>query len=120
MPPAPADPAELLDRRPQRRVLIWIYRSSGPREAKPVLQRPVPVDVGLLVFDPEADKIIGWPTHPPIHGQERHTIAAMNLQRKRRRRIRSENFEIFVDRVLLTGSRPVQNGVQSVQVGLDV
>src|SRR5437016_14570622 len=86
-------PAEFLDRRLKRRERGRIHIAGRIEEAEPVVQRVILVAARLLILDREADKVLRWLAILPVHGDKRHAIAAMQLQRKRRLGVRALDLE---------------------------
>ncbi|MGB8901512.1 MAG: hypothetical protein WCC90_20720 [Methylocella sp.] len=77
-------PAEFLDRRFKRRERGRIDIAGHIEEAEPIVQRVILVAARLMILDREADKVLRRLAVLPVHGDERHAIAAMQLQRERR------------------------------------
>src|SRR5262245_1623919 len=59
-----------------------------------VLQGKEAVAAGFLVLDREADKIPRRLALPPVHREQRHAVAAMQLQREGRRRVRAADLKL--------------------------
>jgi hypothetical protein len=62
-------------------------------EAEPVVQREKLAPAGLLILDREADKVLRRLAVLPVHGDERHAFAAMQLQREERRGVGAFHLE---------------------------
>src|SRR5208283_3835817 len=86
-------PSEFLDRRFKRRERGRVDIAGRIEEAEPVVQRVILAAAGLLILNREADKVLRRLTVLPVHGDERHAIAAMQLQRERRVVVRSFDLE---------------------------
>ena len=87
--PREVDPAEGLERRFGARILLRRFarcnRLALAREVKPVLDRPEGRRFRPPVFDRKADEIVRRPPAPPVHRQQDHAFAAMDLERERSR-----------------------------------
>ena len=86
-------PAEFLDRRLKRRKRGRIDVSGRVEEVDPVVQREELVAARLLIFDREANKVLWRLAGLPVHGDERHSFAAMKLQREERLGVRAFDLE---------------------------
>jgi hypothetical protein len=86
-------PTEFLDRRLKRRETGRIDVAGRIEEAEPVVQREKLGPAGLLILDREADKVLRRLAVLPIHGDERHAFAAMQLQREERRGVGAFHLE---------------------------
>ena len=86
-------PAEFLDRRFKRRERGRIDIAGRIEEAEPVVQRVILAAAGLLILDREADKVLRRLAILPVHGDERHAFAAMQLQREQRLVVRAFDLE---------------------------
>src|SRR5262249_53570312 len=84
---------KFLDRRLHRRQTGWIDVPFGAGKAEPVLQSKEAVALRLLVLDGKADEIVRRLASLPVHRDKGHAVAAMELQRKERRRVLSADFK---------------------------
>ncbi len=91
-------PAELLERRPQRRLRVRVDRPVRGREREPVGQREEPLAAGLVVLDREPDEVGRRLALFPVHAQQHHALAAVQLEREQGRRILRRDLEVRVHR----------------------
>jgi hypothetical protein len=88
------DPAELLNRRKRRRRLVRIDSAIVAREADTVLQDVEPVASGLHIRDRKPDEVVWRLAFLPVHRQENHAFAAVDLERKQRERVLAHYLEV--------------------------
>src|SRR5207237_2303572 len=70
------------------------------READSVRQDEEPLTAGLLILDREADEVLRRLARLPVHGEERHAVAAMDLQGEERCRVLPDDLELARHRSL--------------------
>ncbi|MNV66690.1 hypothetical protein D3C71_1594600 [compost metagenome] len=89
------NPAELLNGSETAGGSRLVHTAVGVRQADAVLDHPVTVAIGLFVLKGETNEIAGWFCFPPVHGKERHAIAAVKLQGEGRVGVPCDNLEFF-------------------------
>ena len=86
-------PAELLDRGQPRRQRLVVDAARHGAEREPVLEGEKRRSARLPVLDGEAHEILWGLAALPVHGQQSHAVAPVELEREQRRRILSTDLE---------------------------
>src|SRR6185437_339803 len=102
-------PAEFLDRRLQRRQGTGNDVAVRIEKVETVGERRKLVGAGRLTLDREADKVLRRLAILPVHAEQRHAVAAMQLERERRTGIRTQHLE--------TRGSPIRGGRRLNRVG---
>lgn len=87
-------PAEFLNGREPARGAPLVHAAVRIRKVDAVLNWPEAVAVGFFVFEGEADEVSWRLPDLPVHGEERHAVATVQLQREESVGVLRDNLKI--------------------------